>query len=55
MYVPFQTGTGGNNPGGSINAYIVTQQSPANLPILSNQSTFVSSLSDTPEFVLYWS
>jgi hypothetical protein len=55
VYVPFQTGTGGNNPGGSINTYTVTQQSPATLPVLSNQSTFVSLLPDTPEFVLYWS
>jgi hypothetical protein len=55
VYVPFQTGTGGKNPGGSIYIYAVTQQSPATLPVLSNPKAVVPALPDTPEFVLYWS
>ena len=52
VYVPYQQGTGGNNPGGSIYSYSVSQQTP---PVLSNATPLVSSLKDTPEFVLYWS
>jgi len=60
VYIPFQTSTGGKKtektkPGGSIYSYTVTQQSQSALPVLSNAKAFVSSLSDTPEFVLYWS
>jgi hypothetical protein len=59
VYVPFQTATGGKKdggkkPGGSIYTYALTQQSQATLPVLSNGTALVSSLSDTPEFVLYW-
>jgi len=52
VYVPYQTGTGGNNPGGSIYSYSVSQQNP---PVLSNGTAVVASLKDTPEFVLHWS
>jgi hypothetical protein len=60
VYVPFQTSTGGKTtgktkPGGSIYNYTITQQSQSALPVLSNAKGFVASLSDTPEFVLYWS
>jgi hypothetical protein len=60
VYVPFQTGTGGKKtkkekPGGSIYSFALTQQSQSALPVLSNAAALVSSLSDTPEFVLYWS
>ena len=59
VYVPFQTSTGGKKnknepPGGSICSYAVTQQSQATLPVLSGQTALVKSLTDTPEFVLYW-
>jgi hypothetical protein len=52
VYVPYQSGTGGSNPGGSIYSYSVSAQNP---PVLSNGNALVSSLKDTPEFVLYWS
>jgi hypothetical protein len=52
VYVPYQTGSGGNNPGGSIYSYTVGAQSP---PVLSNATAFATDLTDTPEFVLYWS
>ena len=52
VYVPYQKGTGGDDPGGSIYSYSVSQQTP---PVLSNATPLVSSLKDTPEFVLYWS
>jgi hypothetical protein len=55
VYVPFQSGTGGKNPGGSIYTYSFSQQSQATIPVLSNGKALVPSLSDTPEFVLYWS
>jgi hypothetical protein len=55
VYIPFQQGTGGNNPGGSIYSYSLSQQGPAQLPTLSNAAALVSSLKDTPEFVLHWS
>jgi hypothetical protein len=51
VYVPYQTGTGGINPGGSIYSYSVSQQNP---PVLTNGTAIVPSLSDTPEFVLHW-
>lgn len=51
VYVPYQTGVGGNNPGGSIYSYNVSQQNP---PVLSSATPFVPTLKDTPEFVLYW-
>jgi hypothetical protein len=50
--LPHQTGTGGNNPGGSIYRRSVSQQDP---PVLTNGTAVVPSLSDTPEFVLHWS
>jgi hypothetical protein len=50
VYVPYQTGVGGKNPGGSIYSYSVSQQIP---PELSSANALVSSLKDTPEFVLY--
>ncbi len=52
VYVPYQLGVGGNNPGGSIYSYSVSQQYP---PVLSNATPLVPSVKDTPEFVLYWS
>ena len=52
VYIPYQTGSGGNNPGGSIYSYAVSTQSP---PVLSNATPFATGLTDTPEFVLYWS
>jgi hypothetical protein len=52
VYVPYQSGTGGSNPGGAIYSYTVSAQNP---PVLSNGNALVSSLKDTPEFVLYWS
>jgi hypothetical protein len=52
VYVPYQTGTGGDNPGGSIYGYSVSQQDP---PVLTNGTAIVTSLKDTPEFVLHWS
>jgi len=52
VYVPYQTGTGGNNPGGSIYSYSVSQQNP---PVLTNGTAIVTSLADTAEFVLHWS
>ena len=52
VYVPYQTGTGGKNPGGSIYSYNVTQQ---DRPVLTNGTAIVPSLNDTPEFVLHWS
>jgi hypothetical protein len=61
VYVPFQKATGGKKkddkkkPGGSIYSYAVAQQSQATLPVLSSGTAVVSSLPDTPEFVLYWS
>jgi len=55
IYIPFQQGTGGNDPGGSIYSYGLSQQSPSQLPTLSNAVALVSSLKDTPEFVLHWS
>jgi hypothetical protein len=55
VYIPFQAGTGGNTPGGSIYSYSVSQQTPSTLPVLSKPAELVSSLTDTPEFVLYWS
>jgi hypothetical protein len=64
VYVPFQKATGGKNkdddkdkkkPGGSIYSYAVAQQSQATLPVFSSATELVSSLPDTPEFVLYWS
>jgi hypothetical protein len=54
VYVPYQTGSGGNNPGGLIYSYSVSQQQPS-APLLSNSTPFGTSLDDTPEFVLYWS
>ena len=51
VYVPYQTGVGGKDPGGSIYSYSVSQQIP---PVLSNANALVPSLKDTPEFVLYW-
>ena len=50
VYVPFQTGTGGVNPGGSIDSFTVSTSAP---PAFSNQATLVSGLTDTPEFVLF--
>jgi hypothetical protein len=50
-YVPFQTGTGGSTPGGSITTYTVTQGSQA--PALSSPQAFVTALPDTPELVLF--
>jgi hypothetical protein len=56
VYVPFQGGTGGKTPGGSIYSYSLIQQvTPPTLPVLSKPVALVSSLADTPEFVLYWS
>jgi len=55
VYLPFQQGTGGDNPGGSIFSYSLSQPSPSQLPTLSNAVALVSSLKDTPEFVLHWS
>lgn len=49
VYVPYQQGT---PAGGSIYSYSVSQQNP---PVLSGATPFVTSLNDTPEFVLYWS
>ena len=54
VYIPYQTGTGGSQPGGMIYSYSVSQQQPS-APILSDATAVVSSLDDTPEFVLYWS
>jgi hypothetical protein len=53
VYVAFQDGTGANAIGGAIATYSVTQDSPATPPVLSNQQTLQSGLSDTPEFVLF--
>ena len=56
VYIPFQKGTGDSKkPGGSIYSYSVSQTSPSTLPVLSNGTPFVASLTDTPEFVLHWS
>jgi len=54
VYLPYQQGTGGSTPGGSIYSYSVSQQPPA-APVLTSGKPFVASLDDTPEFVLYWS
>jgi hypothetical protein len=53
VYVAYQTGTGGETSGGSIAMYTVTQQSQGTLPVLSDEQWFLSSLTDTPEFVLF--
>jgi hypothetical protein len=54
LYIPFQTGTGGSKPGGSIYTYAVTQSSASSAPVVSSGALFgPTSLSDTPEFVLY--
>ena len=56
VYIPFQKGTGDSKkPGGSIYNYSVTQTTQSTLPVLSNSAPFVTSLTDTPEFVLHWS
>jgi hypothetical protein len=55
IYIPFQKGTGGDNPGGSIYSYSFGQPSPSQLPTLSDAAALVSSLQDTPEFLLHWS
>jgi hypothetical protein len=55
IYIPFQQGTGGNDPGGSIYSYSLSQHSPSQLPTLSDAAALVSSPKDTPEFVLHWS
>jgi hypothetical protein len=55
IYIPFQKGTGGDNPGGSIYSYSLSQPSPSQVPTLSNAVALVSSLQDTPEFLLHWS
>jgi hypothetical protein len=52
VYIPYQTGSGGNDPGGSIYSYTVSQQGQ---PVLGNAAPIETGLSDTPEFVLYWS
>ena len=52
VYIPYQTGTGGNNPGGSIYRYSVGSQTP---PALIDGAAFATSLTDTPEFLLYCS
>lgn len=54
VYIPYQTGTGGSQPGGLICSYSVSQQQPS-APVLSDAAVVVASLDDTPEFVLYWS
>jgi hypothetical protein len=51
-YVPFQTGTGGVNPGGAIYTYQLTPGAPSSPPALSN-ATLLTKTKDTPEFVLY--
>lgn len=53
VFIPLQTGTGGNNPGGTIIQATVTQPDPNQAPTLVNSSVFVTNLTDTPEFVLY--
>jgi hypothetical protein len=56
VYIPFQEGTGDSKKaGGSIYRYGVSQQDQSTLPVLSNGAALVTSLADTPEFVLYWS
>jgi hypothetical protein len=55
VYIPFQQGTGGDNPGGSIYGYNLSQQSPSQVPTASDAVALVSSLEDTPEFLLHWS
>ena len=55
IYIPFQKGTGGDNPGGSIYSYSFGQPSPSQVPTLSDAAALVSSLQDTPEFLLHWS
>jgi hypothetical protein len=55
IYIAFQTGTGGDDPGGSIYSYRLSQQSPSQKPTLSDAAAVVSSMQDTPEFLLHWS
>ncbi len=50
VYVPFQTGKGGKNPGGSIMTFQVDPDTPREF---SDPATFHDGLSDTPEFVLF--
>ncbi|MEK6262414.1 MAG: hypothetical protein AABP62_27770 [Planctomycetota bacterium] len=52
-YIPLQSGTGGNNSGGSIITAPVTPGKSGNPPTLGTSSVFVANLTDTPEFVLY--
>ncbi len=52
-YIPLQSGTGGNNPGGSILAVPVLTGTSGNPPQLGPAVVFAAKLPDTPEFVLY--
>lgn len=53
VYVPFQTGTGGNNQGGAVYSYKVQQTDQATLPLFTKPTLFAGDLPDTPEFVLF--